>query len=218
MPFTNELDAVYEACYKPVIESNGLKPLVLTKEHDGTPVYSQIITNIQNAYLVIADLTIARPNCYFEVGYAIGQGKQDSLIMSCREDHIADNPQNPRQSDKALLLFNLIKGFLPVTLQEKVQFYFSPILDQHKIHFDLSGYNILWWNSSRKEDFIARLDAEIKKRIQILNGNVQNIGQTQQQTSAQAPPQGGKMSDQEKKKKFDQIAQDQERELKNVKI
>lgn len=216
MPFTPELNLLYENCYQPTIKNNNLDPIVLNKTRDGSPVYSQIVSNIQTSYIVIADLTIARPNCYFEVGFTIGQGKQDQLIMCCREDHLTDSPNNPRQRDKAFLLFNLIRRLLPNSLQKTFNNYFFAVLDQHKIHFDLAGYNVLCWNQSKKDDFVAALDSEIKQRIKILESRAEDVNS---ETGVQVDGVQGKaqMSEKDIAARLNAIGQDQAKGLKDVK-
>lgn len=215
MPFNDELNSLYENCYKPIIESNGLNPVVLTKTRTGSPVYFQITSNIQNSKLIIADLTIARPNCYFEVGYAIGHGKQDNLILCCREDHILESPKNPRHKDKSVLFFNMVRDFLPSKFANIVNSYLGPLLDQHKIHFDLAGYNILWWSDSH-EDFKLMLDKEIKQRLTLLQSAVQQFGQQQNITPTMHAP-TNKITPSNAKKELDKISIEQQEELKNVK-
>lgn len=215
MPFNTELQSIYEECYKPIIEANHLTPIVLTETRNGSPIYSQIIADIQTSYLIIADLSIARPNCYFEVGYTIGQGKHDNLIMCCREDHSLESPNHPRQNNKEIIFFNLIKNFLPAIIKEKFSFYFTPYLEQHKIHFDLTGYNIIFWSHEKKDDFKFALDKEIKQRLKLLAHQDQNIG-----VIATTPPSikpSNKMSSTDIQNKFKSMEQLQEKELKNVK-
>jgi hypothetical protein len=212
MPFTEELDEVYESCFKPTLEANGLKPIVVSRDRDGSPVYSQIISNIQSSYLIVADLTIARPNCYFEVGYAIGQGKQDNLIMCCREDHLTDSPNNPRQKSKTVLVFNFVKDFLPKSGLRFLYAYVRPVLDQHKIHFDLSGYNILWWNRINYKKFVSELDTEIKRRIEILKMKEQMVDPAPAAATVSVPTPD--VSDVEIQRTFAEIELKQREELK----
>lgn len=215
MPFNEELSTIYENCYKPIIESNGLNPIVLTQTRTGSPVYFQITSHIQTSKLIIADLTIARPNCYFEVGYAIGHGKQDGLILCCREDHIVESPKNPRHKDKSILAFNMVRGLLPKKLSDLIESYLRPVLDQHKIHFDLAGYNILWWGENL-EAFKLELDKEIKQRLQQLQNSVQTFGNT---ATPQATPtiQKKKITKAVAKQELDEISRSQQEVLKNVK-
>src|SRR5262245_56365769 len=46
---------------------------------------NRIQREIENADLVVADLTYARPSVYFEAGYAEALGKP--VIYTCRSDH-----------------------------------------------------------------------------------------------------------------------------------
>lgn len=209
MPFNTELHRIYHDCYEPVIRDNNLYPVVLSENRDGNPLYSQIISNIQECHLIIGDLTIARPNCYFEVGYAIGHGKQDNLILCCKYDHSIDHPDNPRQNSKAYSLFNLVKSFLPNSLVPFFDRYFSPLLDQYKIHFDLSNYNILWWHQARKEEFKKLLDQEIKQRLILIGSKYQHVGSTIHTKQM--------MMDDEIKRRFESIEQDGAKDLLNAK-
>ena len=65
---------------------------------DGRTLYDQIIALLRapSTRLVLADLTYARPNCYDELGYARGFGRQKSVVHCCRED-----PEASPHSDEA---------------------------------------------------------------------------------------------------------------------
>jgi hypothetical protein len=47
-------------------------------------IVARLYEEIDNAHMVIADLTLSPPNVYLEIGYARGRGKQ--VIQTCRED------------------------------------------------------------------------------------------------------------------------------------
>ena len=88
------------------------------------------------ANIIVADLTNERPNCYLEIGYAMGLDKFNNLILTAREDHNSDSP-----NFKA---------------------------DKHKIHFDLSGYDILFWDAKALEEFKTELEKRIRRRLTII--------------------------------------------------
>jgi len=92
MGFDPEIESIWGKVFVPVIESAGCKPLRVDVNEDGSSLSDLIFQYIQNSPLIIADLTLARPNCYFEVGYALGLSKHNNLILCCREDHNPDSP------------------------------------------------------------------------------------------------------------------------------
>ncbi|HUD07183.1 MAG TPA: hypothetical protein VMR34_04825 [Candidatus Saccharimonadales bacterium] len=47
---------------------------------------------LESSQIIVADLTNERPNCYLEVGYAMGLGKKRNLILTVREDHHHSSP------------------------------------------------------------------------------------------------------------------------------
>jgi hypothetical protein len=87
-----ETDRVWVEAYEPTIKSCSLNPVRIDKEDDGGLLTPQIIQFLQVAPLLIADLTFARPNCYYEVGFAMGLNREQSMILCCREGHNADSP------------------------------------------------------------------------------------------------------------------------------
>lgn len=130
-----ELDELYKDILVPTIQSVGLDPKRVDKHNDGELLKPKIIEFLSEATIIIADLTNERPNCYLEVGYAMGLGKYRNLILTAREDH---HPESP----------NYKKG--------------GP-----RIHFDLSGYEILFWSPDRKDKFAAKLLKTIKRRTYV---------------------------------------------------
>jgi hypothetical protein len=93
MPIGNpETEFLWNAVYNKVAKLCGVEAKRIDKIADGTTLPGQIIDQIQSTPLIIADLTLARPNCYFEIGYAMGLGKHLHWILCCREDHNPDSP------------------------------------------------------------------------------------------------------------------------------
>lgn len=143
MPIGNpEMDKIYNEVYVPVLEKKcGLKVKRIDKHNTGGLLKSEIVSYIRDSIIIIADLTHERPNCYLEVGYAMGLEKYQHLILVVREDH---NPDSPNYN-----------GSGP------------------KIHFDLIGYNILFWDPDNLVEFESQLERTIKYRLSILD-NVAN--------------------------------------------
>jgi hypothetical protein len=131
----HELDEVYNYAIFPVIQSCGLEPKRVDKHNEGRLLKSEIVKFIESSVIIIADLTNERPNCYLEIGYAMGLDKFKNLILTAREDHYLDSP-------------NYKKG--------------GP-----KIHFDLSGYDILFWEMNKLNEFKEELEKRIKRRMAI---------------------------------------------------
>lgn len=142
-----ELERVYNECFKPTLEKIGYKAKRVDKHTSGRLLKSEIVNFIQSSDLIIADITNERPNCYLEIGYAMGLDKFEKLILTVKEDH---NPHSPN--------FNA---------------------DGPRIHFDLSGYDILFWNASSLDTFKLELEKKIKRRLLItkdeLAKNIPNL-------------------------------------------
>ena len=132
----SELDRVCVEAIVPAVQANGLDGKRVDKHNQGGLLKSEIIEFIQRAEVIVADLTNERPNCYLEVGYAMGIDRFRNLILTAREDH---NPDSP----------NYVRG--------------GP-----KIHFDLIGYDILFWHPDRLGEFRLELEKRIKRRMVVL--------------------------------------------------
>jgi hypothetical protein len=130
------LDKVCEDAILPSLRENGFDPKRVDKHNQGGLLKNEIIKFIENSDIIIADLTNERPNCYLEIGYAMGVGKLRNLILTAREDHLPESP-------------NYKPG--------------GP-----KIHFDLSGYDILFWSPEKVEDFKEELTKRIRRRLAVI--------------------------------------------------
>jgi len=131
-----DMDNVFKEVFVPASKSSGLNPKRVDKHNEGRLLKSEIVNFISDSDIIIADLTNERPNCYLEIGYAMGLDKFRNLILTAREDHNNDSP-------------NYVKG--------------GP-----KIHFDLSGYDILFWDPKKLIEFREELEKRIKRRLATL--------------------------------------------------
>ena len=127
-----ELDQVCEQAIVPAMKARGLDPRRVDKHNQGGLLKSEIVTFIEQSDIIVADLTNERPNCYLEIGYAMGVNKYHALVLTAREDHSSDSP-NYRQTGP-------------------------------KIHFGLSGYDILFWHPEDLDGFRLQLEAKIRQR------------------------------------------------------
>lgn len=132
-----ELDEIFKSAIVPAVKACGLDVKRVDKHNEGGLLKSEIISFIENSEIIIADLTNERPNCYLEIGYAMGVDKFKNLIMTVREDHFPESP-------------NFIQG--------------GP-----KIHFDLSGYDLLAWYPEKINDFREELEKRIRRRLLIIS-------------------------------------------------
>ncbi len=89
-----ELDRVFERVIGPALEACGLAAKRVDRHNRGGLLPSEIVEFIDESEILVADLTNERPNCYLEVGYAIGVGKHTNLILTAREDHDAESPRH----------------------------------------------------------------------------------------------------------------------------
>ncbi len=131
------LDNIYKDIFVPAIKSANLEPKRIDLDNTGSLLKKEITEYIENAEIIVADLTNERPNCYLEVGYAMGLDKYKNLIFTVREDHYHDSP-------------NYKKG--------------GP-----KIHFDVTGYDILFWDKSNLKEFKEKLTDKISRRLSIIS-------------------------------------------------
>ncbi|MEN6552546.1 MAG: hypothetical protein ABFC34_06620 [Methanobacterium sp.] len=130
-----ELDKIFEEVISPALHSFDHEAIRVDKHTEGELVKGEIKDFIDSASIIVADLTNERPNCYLEVGYTMGVGKNKNLILTARDDH---NPNNPR--------------YVP---------------GGPKIHFDLIGYDILFWDPEDLEGFKTKLEARIQRRLRL---------------------------------------------------
>lgn len=132
----SDLDKVCEEVFVPALKANNLDPKRVDKHNKGGLLKSEITAFIETSSIIIADLTNERPNCYLEVGYAMGREKYPNVILTAREDHNPDSPNHKK--------------------------------DGPKVHFDLTGYDILWWKPNELEKFKEELEKRIRRRLKTI--------------------------------------------------
>ncbi len=75
-PYGNEeVDHNYEFVIKPAVEKKGLKIERADQISHTQTITDKILESLNRSLFVIADLTEAKQNCYYEVGYAHSLGK-----------------------------------------------------------------------------------------------------------------------------------------------
>ena len=128
-----QLDRMHDTAVVPAVRACGLEPKRVDKHNEGELLKSEIVRFIREADIIVADLTNERPNCYLEVGYAMGLNKFRNLILTARSDHAPDADSDAR------------------------------------VHFDLAGYDVLFWDPNDIDGFRQRLERKIKNRQNLLS-------------------------------------------------
>lgn len=137
------LDAVYDEVFIPAIEEAGFAARRVDRHNAGDLLKSEIVQFIERSQIIVADVTNERPNCYLEIGYAMGLGKKANLILTAREDHHHSSP--------------------------------SFRADGPKVHFDLEGYDLLFWKPDELPAFRTELTKRIKRRAAIVQSNARDV-------------------------------------------
>ena len=127
-----DLDRACGDVIAPALTPCGLDAKRVDKHNAGGLLKSEIIRFIEDAEIIVADLTNERPNCYLEIGYAMGLDNFRNLILCAREDHNLES-KNHRPGGP-------------------------------KIHFDLAGYDVLFWHPDDLPGFRAELEKRIRRR------------------------------------------------------
>jgi hypothetical protein len=120
----------------PALKAKGFDPKRVDKHNTGGLLKSEIIGFIEESQIIVADLTNERPNCYLEVGYAMGLDKFRNLILTARADHNQSSPTH--------------------------------VLGGPKVHFDLQGYDVLFWDPKDLPAFKDELQKRIDRRLVII--------------------------------------------------
>jgi hypothetical protein len=87
MPFAEPLGSHFEKIYKPAIEKAKLNPMRADADIFGTgKIIDQIWSGINNATILLAELTSRNPNVFYELGLAHALEKPVVLVSSNEED------------------------------------------------------------------------------------------------------------------------------------
>lgn len=88
------LDRVYSEVIGPALEECDLEPRRIDLDNEGGLLNAEIMAAIERSDIIVADLTDERPNCYLEVGYALGLGRSRNLVLTVRRDHLPGDPNH----------------------------------------------------------------------------------------------------------------------------
>jgi len=78
------MKGIYDSAIAPAVSECGLLPYVTLDDDHGNSITDVIIAGIRKSRFVIADVTDASQNVYYEAGFAYGLGVP--VILTCRED------------------------------------------------------------------------------------------------------------------------------------
>jgi hypothetical protein len=86
-PFAPPYGGYYEKIYKPAIEKAGLKPVRADADIFGTgKIIDQVWRGINEAKVLVAELTSRNPNVYYELGLSHAYEKPVVLVSSTEDD------------------------------------------------------------------------------------------------------------------------------------
>ncbi len=82
MPFDEEFKPVYETLYHPVLEEAGFAVERADTHPDPTNIITKVIIKIYQSNLIIADLSEAKANVYYELGLANAMNKPVVMLIN----------------------------------------------------------------------------------------------------------------------------------------
>ncbi len=106
----DDTEAYYDRLVKPVLDRNGITPVVISRRESNDDLNNQIIEQLGKCDVCIADLTYARPSVYFEAGYA---QHKIPVIYTVRQDHLGRNQPDSERVHFDLAMKPLIKWSNP---------------------------------------------------------------------------------------------------------
>lgn len=80
------LQDFYEKSIKPTVKSLGYRCERIDEQEFNGSIRDRILQNIRQARFIIADVTEARPNCYYELGVAHSLGKEVIHMTNSAKD------------------------------------------------------------------------------------------------------------------------------------
>lgn len=80
------LQELYEQIVKPVVEDSNCRCERVDEQEFNGSIRDRILKNIREARFIIADVTEARPNCYYELGVAHALNKEVIHLAHSAQD------------------------------------------------------------------------------------------------------------------------------------
>lgn len=82
MQFSDEYNEIYETIIKPCCEGKNLEVIRADESYSNGFIIGEILNNIKESSVIIADITPDNPNVYYEVGYAHALDKNAILLCN----------------------------------------------------------------------------------------------------------------------------------------
>ena len=118
MKFEKDFDDLYKEVIKPQCSELGLQAVRADEYYTSSPIIQDIINEINEAAIIICDVTMDNPNVFYELGYA--HALQKPIIL------LADKDKRDR---------------LPFDISSyRTIFYSNTIAGKNKIEKDLCNY------------------------------------------------------------------------------
>lgn len=89
------LDSAYQGAYKTVASEFDLECVRIDEVQDSGKISDQILEQLAESKYVLCDLTGARPNCYYETGFAHALGKE-LILLAHKEEKVHFDLQGHR--------------------------------------------------------------------------------------------------------------------------
>ena len=124
MPFSNEFDDIYQLGIKSTCNEMKLSCVRVDEQIFDHSILKQIYNQIENADILIADLTNQNANVFYEVGYAHGLKKRVILLTKNIQDIPFDLKHYP----------HIIYGNKILTLKEKLKVKLEHFLNTNEFY------------------------------------------------------------------------------------
>lgn len=124
MPFNNQFSGYYKKLFSPPIRQQRLKPIRVDEIYTPTQISTDIFKLIQEAEVVLADVTGKNPNVNYELGIAHALGKRAIIVTQNPDDipfdykHIRHIHYNTRIPDWEKNLKSSIRSAIAATLKQ----------------------------------------------------------------------------------------------------
>jgi hypothetical protein len=138
-----DTDALYDKQILPILNNNGIKPVIINRRQSNQDLNIQIIEQLRSCDFCTTDLTYARQSVYYEAGFA---ERIVPVIYTVRRDHLQDGQPEDRRVHFDLQMKPLVTWDSPTDPS------FTPRLERR-----LRGTVLKEWK--RKQQKQARLAA-----------------------------------------------------------